>query len=125
MRLVASDASKTSMDANATLEILKKLDLSDTGSMEKAHVNKSIEMLEAIAKKEDLESQRTHFVILNENIVAIASNLDSLEDTLYVQKCPMANNNQGAVWLSTEHEIRNPYYGDAMLKCGSIVETLN
>ncbi|MGX1929376.1 efflux RND transporter periplasmic adaptor subunit [Flagellimonas sp. 2504JD4-2] len=122
--LVASDASKTSMDANATLEILKKLDLSDIGALEKAHVNKSIEMLEAIAKKEDLENQRAHFVILNENMVAIASDLDSLEDTLYVQKCPMANNNKGAVWLSAEDQIRNPYYGDAMLKCGSIVEVL-
>lgn len=123
--LVASDASKTSMEANATLEILKKLDLSDTGAMEKAHVNNSIEMLEAIAKKEDLENQRAHFVILNENMVAIASNLHSLDDTLYVQRCPMANNNQGAVWLSTENEIRNPYYGDMMLKCGSVIETLN
>ncbi len=122
--LVASDASTTFMNAKATLEILKKLDLSDTEAMGKAHVNKSIEMLEAIAKKEDLENQRAHFVILNENMVAIASNLDSLDDTLYVQKCPMANNNQGAVWLSTENEIRNPYYGDAMLKCGSVVEVL-
>lgn len=123
--LVASDASTTSMNAKATLEILKKLDLSDTEAMGKAHVNKSIEMLEAIAKKEDLENQRAHFVILNENMVAIASNLDSLDDTLYVQKCPMANNNQGAVWLSTENEIRNPYYGDAMLKCGSVVKIID
>ncbi|PWL38399.1 efflux RND transporter periplasmic adaptor subunit [Flagellimonas aquimarina] len=122
--LVSGDAPKTSMDAIATLEILKKLDLSDTGAMEKAHVNKSIEMLEAIAKKEDLENQRIHFVILNENIVAIASNLDSLDNTLYVQKCPMANNNRGAVWLSTENEIRNPYFGDAMLTCGSVVKIL-
>nr|WP_299173637.1 efflux RND transporter periplasmic adaptor subunit [uncultured Allomuricauda sp.] len=123
--LVASNASTTSMNAKATLEILKKLDLSDTEAMGKAHVNKSIEMLEAIAKKEDLENQRAHFVILNENMVAIASNLDSLDDTLYVQKCPMANNNQGAVWLSTENEIRNPYYGDAMLKCGSVVKIIH
>ncbi|WP_190808910.1 efflux RND transporter periplasmic adaptor subunit [Flagellimonas sp. S3867] len=123
--LVASDAPKTSMHANVTLEILKKLDWADTGAMEKAHIHKSIEMLEVIANKEDLENQRTHFVILNENMVAIVSNLDSLEDTLYVQKCPMANNNQGAVWLSAENEIRNPYYGDAMLKCGSIVEIID
>ncbi|NAY90793.1 efflux RND transporter periplasmic adaptor subunit [Muricauda sp. JGD-17] len=123
--LVASDAPKTSMDANATLKILKKLDLSNTGAMEKAHIHKIIEMLEAIANKEDLENQRTHFVILNENMVAIASNLDSLGNTFYVQKCPMANNNKGAVWLSTENEIRNPYYGDAMLKCGSVVKIID
>ncbi|MGW9686780.1 efflux RND transporter periplasmic adaptor subunit [Flagellimonas sp. 2504JD1-5] len=123
--LVASNAHQTSKEAKVTLEGLKKIDLSSTGSMEKAHVNKSIEMLEAIANKENLENQRTHFVILNENMVAIANNLDSLDDTIYVQKCPMANNNKGAVWLSAENEIRNPYYGDKMLKCGSVVEVLN
>jgi Cu(I)/Ag(I) efflux system membrane fusion protein len=47
------------------------------------------------------------------------------DETLYVQFCPMANDNQGAQWLSTEEEIRNPYYGDAMLSCGSIVEVLS
>ncbi|WP_420601742.1 hypothetical protein [Flagellimonas sp.] len=57
-------------------------------------------------------------------MVAITSNLDSLGNTFYVQQCPMANNNKGAVWLSTENEIRNPYYGDAMLKCGSVLEVL-
>jgi len=37
----------------------------------------------------------------------------------------MANNNKGAKWLSVEAEIRNPYYGDAMLSCGSVVEVLS
>jgi Cu(I)/Ag(I) efflux system membrane fusion protein len=36
----------------------------------------------------------------------------------------MANNNKGAVWLSTEKEIRNPYYGDKMMRCGEILEEL-
>jgi Cu(I)/Ag(I) efflux system membrane fusion protein len=36
----------------------------------------------------------------------------------------MANNNKGAVWLSMEEEIRNPYYGDAMLTCGSLIDSL-
>jgi hypothetical protein len=36
----------------------------------------------------------------------------------------MVNNNQGAFWLSNEKEIKNPYFGDMMLKCGSIKETL-
>jgi Cu(I)/Ag(I) efflux system membrane fusion protein len=71
-----------------------------------------------------LENQRSHFVILNENLVAIAGNMDSLENTIYIQKCPMANNNRGALWLSREDAIRNPYYGDAMLTCGSVVREL-
>ncbi len=122
---VASDAASIAQEAKTTLEGFKKLDQSAIGKMEKGHLSISIEMLEAISKNEDLENQRAHFVILNENLVALASNLESLEGTVYVQQCPMADNNQGAVWLSTEQEIRNPYFGDAMLTCGSVIETLD
>jgi hypothetical protein len=43
---------------------------------------------------------------------------------VYKAYCPMANNNQGATWLSDSKEIRNPYFGDKMLKCGSLKEEL-
>ena len=122
---VASDADRIAQEAKTTLEGFEKLDQSAIGKMEKGHLNKSIEMLKAISKNKDLENQRAHFVILNENLVALASNLESLEGTIYVQQCPMANTNKGAVWLSTEQEIRNPYFGDAMLTCGSVIETLD
>jgi len=37
----------------------------------------------------------------------------------------MVDNNKGAVWLSAKKDIRNPYYGEAMLTCGSTSEELN
>ena len=122
--LVASDAEKVSTFAKATSEKMKAITQTDLDKMLKSHLSKSIEMLDAIADNSDLENQRSHFVVLNENLVAIAMNLEDVDDTLYVQKCPMANNNKGAVWLSTEEEIRNPYYGDAMLTCGSVIDSL-
>jgi len=94
------------------------------GKMAQSHITKSIEMLDAISNNDILENQRSHFVILNENIVAIAMNMDNMDTMIYVQKCPMANNNKGAVWLSTEEEIRNPYYGEQMLTCGSVIDSL-
>ncbi|PID69752.1 MAG: hypothetical protein CR989_00130 [Flavobacteriales bacterium] len=36
----------------------------------------------------------------------------------------MANNDKGAVWLSHSTEVLNPYYGDKMLKCGLVVDTI-
>ena len=39
---------------------------------------------------------------------------------LFLQYCPMANSNQGAYWLSKEKNIKNPYYGKAMLTCGEV-----
>jgi len=121
---VASDAERIALEAKTTLEGFRKLDPSNMGTMEKGHLNKSIEMLEAISRNQDLENQRAHFVILNENLVALASNLEYLEGTVYVQRCPMANTNKGGVWLSTEQEIRNPYFGNAMLTCGSVIDSL-
>ena len=92
--------------------------------MTQSHLTKSIEMLDAIAAKKDLENQRAHFVILNENMVAIAMNLENVTDKLYVQKCPMANNNKGAMWMSLDLRIENPYYGEQMLTCGSNVNEI-
>ncbi|GAA4275680.1 efflux RND transporter periplasmic adaptor subunit [Aquimarina mytili] len=122
--LVASDANLVSAFAKATSESLKSADIKSLGSMEQSHIKKSIEMLDAIAANDNLENQRDHFVILNENMVPIAMSVNGTDAMLYVQKCPMANNNKGAVWLSTEEEIRNPYYGDAMLTCGSLIEEI-
>lgn len=64
----------------------------------------SIEMLVAIANNDNPENQRAHFLILNENIVLIAMNIENLA-SYYVQKCPMANDNKGELWLSTEEDI--------------------
>lgn len=33
--------------------------------------------------------------------------------------CPMANQNKGAYWFQKSEGTQNPYYGSAMLKCGT------
>ncbi len=43
---------------------------------------------------------------------------------LYVLRCPMAEGGQGAIWLQRDKATRNPFYGQMMLTCGSVVETL-
>jgi hypothetical protein len=43
---------------------------------------------------------------------------------LYVEYCPMAFDDKGASWLSSSKEIRNPYFGDKMLTCGEVKETI-
>ena len=121
---VASDASQVSALAKTTLKKMKAIEVSDLGKMENSHLSKSIEMLGAISSNSDLKKQRAQLVVLNENIVALAMNIKSPSETLYVQKCPMANSNKGAIWLSTEKEIKNPYYGDDMLTCGSVIEEI-
>ena len=121
---VASDASQVSALAKATAEKMKAIEIGGLGKMENSHLSKSIEMLGGISSNSDLKKQRAQLVVLNENIVALAMNIKSPLETLYVQKCPMANSNKGAIWLSTEKEIKNPYYGDDMLTCGSVINEI-
>ncbi len=78
---------------------------------------------EHIADTNDAKHQRDHFITLSKNIHEIMKVFPAGE-TVYYQKCPMANGGKGANWLSKEKGIKNPYYGSAMLTCGSTVETL-
>jgi Cu(I)/Ag(I) efflux system membrane fusion protein len=121
---VDSHSEEVSKYAKLTLQQMNKLQKDDLGQMEKSHVEKSIEMLDAISGNKNLENQRAHFVLLNENMIAIAMNVNDFSQKLFVQKCPMANNNKGALWLSVDENIRNPYYGETMMTCGAIIDTI-
>ena len=37
----------------------------------------------------------------------------------------MAFDNEGADWIASEKQIRNPYFGDKMMKCGSVKLSLS
>jgi Cu(I)/Ag(I) efflux system membrane fusion protein len=80
------------------------------------------EMVAALTKAssaEDVAGMREAFKDISEHLI-MAAKKQGLEETLYVQYCPMAK----ASWLSKKKEIRNPYYGSSMLKCGTVKETL-
>ncbi len=121
---IVSDGKTVSDIASTMYQKTQNFDSMTLGKMELAHLDKTRSMLKAISENNEIGKQRDHFVILNENIVVLAMNMGTLKNTLYVQKCPMANNNNGAMWLSNDKVIRNPYYGDAMITCGSIIEEI-
>jgi len=78
---------------------------------------------QTIAQTDNINEQRTAFQDLSaamENM--LKGELSSGE--VYKQYCPMAFEGKGAYWLSASKEIRNPYYGDKMLKCGSVRDTI-
>ena len=77
-----------------------------------------------LTNSEDIETVRKHFVTLSTQIVMLAKTFDPTEGTLYIQHCPMADQDNGADWISTEKEIKNPYFGASMLKCGEVKEEL-
>ena len=80
--------------------------------------------LQPIEHFTQLDEIRNAFVNLSNTIISLA-NAFKPNETLFVLHCPMANNNKGADWLSSSKEIKNPYYGKAMLTCGEVKDTIN
>jgi Cu(I)/Ag(I) efflux system membrane fusion protein len=72
----------------------------------------------------DIQEARDNFIHISEQMIMISKSLKPRIDKLYVQLCPMADRNKGARWLSEDKIIMNPYFGEAMLKCGSNTEEL-
>jgi hypothetical protein len=82
-------------------------------------------LTEEMQDKEDVEQIRAGFDDLSQEVYTLVKdNAESKDQKVYKQFCPMAFNNKGAFWLSSEKEIRNPYFGDKMLKCGKVQEEL-
>lgn len=84
----------------------------------------AIESLNKMAGAKTIEEARAQFKPLSEQMLALAKAFGPFEAPIFVQHCPMADDNIGADWLSLDKEIRNPYFGDKMLKCGSVTETI-
>jgi hypothetical protein len=71
----------------------------------------------------NIEHQREHFDLLSKDIIDLIKATGSSQ-TLYKDFCPMYNNKKGALWLSESKEIKNPYYGKKMPKCGELKEEI-
>ena len=112
--LVSSNAGEAKKAAG---ELQKSLESLSNGTKAAAEAEK-------ISASSDLKIQRTSFSPLSNEMTTLVKASKLASGSLYVEYCPMANNNQGAFWLSNEKEIKNPYFGEMMLKCGSVKEIL-
>ena len=81
------------------------------------------ELLAKMAASNEIEDQRIVFSEVTKKITEIVD-ASIATGEVYMQYCPMAFNNEGGYWLSTEKEIRNPYFGDRMLTCGKVTEII-
>ena len=74
----------------------------------------------SLANTQDIKKQRAYFSDLSESIFKLAKGQKLSPQPIYKAYCPMVK----ASWLSKSSAIKNPYYGSAMLTCGSVVETI-
>jgi len=81
---------------------------------------------QALAESQDIEAARKAFALLSDSLISAAKRFGAgLRRQVIRMQCPMAFNNRGASWLQSHAEVENPYFGDAMFRCGGAVETLS
>lgn len=73
----------------------------------------------AISQTKNIKIQREKFAALSTNMANLAKTVKLSADPVYLQYCPMKK----ASWLSNNKAIKNPYFGNAMLTCGSTKES--
>ncbi|QJP34757.1 DUF3347 domain-containing protein [Nonlabens sp. Ci31] len=123
---LVSDDNSTSKDLGMTLtKSLKSFDASNYTASQQSELKDIIEDATEHAEhigESDIKHQREHFKILSKDITDMVA-ITGTEMKLYEQFCPMYDG--GGAWLSTKEEIRNPYFGSSMLKCGKVQREIN
>ncbi|MFH2065081.1 MAG: efflux RND transporter periplasmic adaptor subunit [Pseudomonadota bacterium] len=80
--------------------------------------------LEHVPHYQGLEELRKAFQHVSATMIAMTRSFRPMDKTIHIQHCPMADDNKGADWLSLDRDVKNPYYGQSMLTCGEVTETI-
>ena len=114
--LVNDDYAQVKQTASEMQNSLKEVELN-----EEQH-KKLKDVVSNLAKAGNIKEQRKQFAMLSQHFYQLVENTNFSDKTLYVQHCPMALGGQGAIWISQEEQVRNPYMGQKMPGCGSLQE---
>ena len=126
--LVKDDADDVIIEAKNTLSSLTKVDMKLLKD-EKAHtdwtvLHKEIESsVSSISEETNIKAQRSHFKRLSMHLISAIETF-GINKKVYSQYCPMADDNNGAYWLSKQEKVINPYFGEAMLTCGEVKQVI-
>jgi Cu(I)/Ag(I) efflux system membrane fusion protein len=125
---VSSDRAKVKAEAAETEDIISKVDMKLlSGAAHNDWMNYVSQMQKSLQEMQeygDMELQRKAFSILSDNLYKSIKAFGLGGKEAFYEYCPMAFNNEGAYWLSDQAQIRNPYFGEKMLTCGSVKEKL-
>lgn len=126
--LVQSNFQLTQASAKKLESAINKIDMkllndkAHTVWME--HYSKIKNDIGQLQTAKDIEKQREIFSALSNQIIETVETFGLKTETVYVAYCPMALDGTGAYWLSELEEIKNPYFGTKMLKCGEVKKTI-
>ncbi len=121
--LINGDTSLAAKKSEIFRKELENIPLKDREQIN-IHWNILHKTSKGIHKNVDLKQQRKQFQIISDNLIAVVKKMTKIKTPLFIQFCPMANNNNGAYWLSKEKQISNPYFGNTMLTCGETTQII-
>jgi len=122
--LVQSNLNLAQSNANKLQSALNKIEMKllddEAHNIWMQHYLALKKQIELLVKANDIEKQREVLSPLSNQLIETVGIFRLNLETVFVAYCPMAIDDKGAYWLSEFEEIRNPYYGDAMLECGEV-----
>ena len=120
-------ARETGKQIISSLQDVKAEGLSESALRMWEKQSQQIEVVaRAIGSSSTIEGARKQFQLLSESILEIVKEIGtSGKIPIFRFHCSMAFNNRGADWLQNRKGTENPYFGDAMFRCGKQVETLS
>jgi hypothetical protein len=82
------------------------------------------EMLAAVSRMgaADIATARLAYRKLSEGMIAWLAAHPEQREGLMLVHCPMAFTNEGAYWVQRRGDLRNPYEGAMMLRCGADID---
>ncbi|UJH89817.1 DUF3347 domain-containing protein [Antarcticibacterium sp. 1MA-6-2] len=121
-----SEAKSAALNLQKEIENVSAKDLNEAAAVVwKSYKEQLMLSLKNMAAAAGIEEMRNSFDELSNTLIGMVTSFKLSSGELYVLHCPMSNSNRGADWLSASPEIRNPYYGAAMLKCGEVKREIN
>ena len=115
--LVDGNATNASTSADQFIKVANSIDYK---LISEGNVNTLLKDATSISESKDIKKQREVFANFSNNMIALAKSVKLTAEPVYQAYCPMKKAN----WLSNEKTIKNPYYGNAMLSCGKVEETI-
>ncbi len=128
--LVEDNMNMAQKEAQQVKKALEKVDMTllkgDAHNVWMKFLKPIKENLSKVQNALEIKSQRAAFLIvgkqLSKGIETFGIQTEN-DQPLYLEFCPMTDNNNGGFWLSYDKEIKNPFFGKAMLSCGEVKAT--
>ena len=111
-----------------TADMLGELEYADYSELNKQELqawNETQEIvisaLTHLKETESIEAYREKFKLVSKIIIGVVNKIGHTKSKIYSMYCSMADGH----WMQIQKDIKNPYYGESMLRCGEVKKEID